>query len=114
MSKNVQPNLFIVGAPKCGTTAWVEYLSSHKDIFFAYPKEPHYFCDDFPTFRWARTDEEYAHFFKNMNNEKIVAEASVRYLYSKNAAKNIYAANPNAKILIFIREHSKFIHSYHN
>jgi len=29
-----RPNLFIVGAPKCGTTAWVEYLRTHPDIFF--------------------------------------------------------------------------------
>ena len=47
------PNLFIVGAPKCGTTAWVEYLRTHPErldseahiltfaaLSSAYPCEP--------------------------------------------------------------------------
>jgi hypothetical protein len=35
-----KPNFFIVGAPKCGTTALSEYLRSHPDVFFSSPKEP--------------------------------------------------------------------------
>jgi hypothetical protein len=35
-----KPNLFIVGAPKCGTTEWVHYLKSHLDICFPDRKEP--------------------------------------------------------------------------
>ena len=48
-----RPNLFIVGAPKCGTTAWVEYLRTHPDIFFPEIKEPHYFATDLPGMRWT-------------------------------------------------------------
>ena len=43
----MQPNFFIIGAPKCGTTALSRYLSQHPNIFMSDPKEPHYFCDDF-------------------------------------------------------------------
>ena len=40
------PNFFIVGAPKCGTTAMNDYLNRHPDIFMA-TKELHYFGSDF-------------------------------------------------------------------
>ena len=29
-----KPNLFIVGAPKCGTTFLYHYLKKHPDIYF--------------------------------------------------------------------------------
>ena len=34
---------FIVGAPRCGTTAMSEYLRGHPEVCFSTPKEPHYF-----------------------------------------------------------------------
>ena len=37
-----KPDFFIVGAPKCGTTALYEYLYPHPNIFLATIKEPHY------------------------------------------------------------------------
>ncbi|MEA3447202.1 MAG: sulfotransferase [Bacteroidota bacterium] len=48
VAKHVKtPNFFIIGAPKCGTTALSEYLRKHPDIHFSYPKEPDYFNTDF-------------------------------------------------------------------
>ena len=43
-----KPNLFIVGAMKCGKTAWYEYLRTHRDIFMSVPKEPSFFDFDVP------------------------------------------------------------------
>ncbi len=47
------PNLFIVGAPKCGTTSLYEYLRQHPQIFFPFStdgysriKEPNHFCPE--------------------------------------------------------------------
>ena len=37
-----KPNLFIVGAPKCGTTFLYHYLKQHPEIFFPDFKEPHF------------------------------------------------------------------------
>ena len=45
------PDFFIVGAPKCGTTAISEYLRTHPRIFMCKPKEPHYFALDIPGYR---------------------------------------------------------------
>lgn len=106
--------MFIVGAPKCGTTAWVNYLSSHPDIEFSSKKEPHFFCEDFINFRWARSLEEYQSYFSHVSpRTKIIGEASVMYLYSESAAINIRKYNPDAKIIIILRNYVDFLKSYH-
>lgn len=48
MTKTVrEPNFFIVGAAKSGTTSLVHYLSQHPDVYFSLWKEPHYFVSEF-------------------------------------------------------------------
>ncbi len=110
----MRPNFFIIGAPKCGTTAWVQYLSTHPEIAFSIHKEPHYFSSDFPNFRWASNEEEYLANFKHVCEETRIGEASVQYLFSEVAAKKIYEFCPQAKIIIFLRNHVTFLRSYHN
>lgn len=110
----MQPNLFIVGAPKCGTTAWVEYLRSHPDIFFSRVKEPHHFARDFGKWCFIRDRDAYLALFEDAGDAKIVGEGSVRYLYSRVAAQEIHKFNPDAKILIFLRSQEDFLPSLHN
>ena len=38
-----EPNFFIVGAPKAGTTSLYHYLAQHPDIYMSPLKEPTYF-----------------------------------------------------------------------
>lgn len=112
-----KPNLFIVGAPKCGTTAWVEYLKSHPDIFFPIIKEPHFFSSDIPKpngFNNFPTEERYLALFAGSGSARIIGEGSVRYLESREAAKNIRRFNPDAKIIIFVREQQDYLPSLHN
>ena len=59
-----RPNFFIVGAPKCGTTALSEYLREHPNAFLCQPKEPHYFATDFPTHRYVTKEEAYLKLFR--------------------------------------------------
>lgn len=113
MSTNPRPNLFIIGAPKCGTTAWTEYLGGRDDVFFSNPKEPHHFNTDMPGFRWYKTEQEYLELFSAAEGAKIRGEGSIMYLYSREAAANIRRFNPDAKILIFVRSHGSFVASYH-
>ena len=40
------PNLFLVGGPKCGTTAFVYLLKQHSEIKWASHKEIDYFAKD--------------------------------------------------------------------
>lgn len=125
------PNFFIVGAAKSGSTALQEMLNRHPNIYMSPIKEPHYFSDDiinndFITLNknlkkqriefdsegniisrhqlYINNEDDYLTLFKaSCENHKILGEASVSYLYSKVAAKNIYKFNPNSKIIIIIR-----------
>lgn len=108
------PNLFIAGAPKCGTTAWVHYLSSHPEITFCRAKEPHFFSSDIQGTNVAENLDEYLGLFDVTSDHSVVAEASVMYIYSRDAPKQIHELNSDAKILIFLRNHLDFLMSYHN
>lgn len=110
----MKPNFFIVGAPKCGTTAWVEYLRSHPDIFISAEKEPHHFSRDFPKWNFVPRLEDYLALFQDSGDARAVGEGSVRYLYSKAAAREIHAFNPDARILIFLRDQQDFLPSLHH
>jgi hypothetical protein len=81
--------------------------------FFSPQKEPHYFCTDFPNYRWAKTEGDYLAFFKGAGDARVISEASVRYLYSREAARQINAFNNQAKILILLRKQGSFLPSYH-
>src|SRR3546814_14677218 len=41
--RRATPNLFLVGAAKCGTTAMASYLGQHPEIFFSDPKQQLFF-----------------------------------------------------------------------
>lgn len=111
---SVKPNLFIVGAPKCGTTAWVQYLSSHPDIFFPAIKEPHHFCPDLPGFLWTKDRADYLALFSGSGSASVVGEASVRYVFSKVAAGAIAEFNSDSRIIILVRDQEDYLPSLHN
>lgn len=110
----MRPNFFIVGAPKCGTTAWVAYLGSHPDIYFPPRKEPSYFCPDLLPIQRVQTMHDYLDLFRDSGDAKIVGEASVTYLRSEVAPGQIHAFDPDAKILILLRGQEDFLPSLHN
>ncbi len=113
-SKNMRrPNTFIVGAPKCGTTALFHYLQDHPDVFGSRVKEPHYFCTDFAGLRRFPTEEEYLALFAAANDQPIVVEATSRYLHSREAIKNIEAFQPAAKYIVMLRNPIELVGSYH-
>src|SRR5215210_787298 len=108
------PNLFIVGAPKCGTTAWVEYLRTHPDIFFPRFKDQCYFALDLPNFQLTRTEADYAALFAESGDAKVIGEASAMYFFSEAAAEAIRQHDPASKILIFLRDQEEYLPSLHN
>lgn len=116
--KEKKPNTFIVGAPKCGTTAMAVYLSEHPDIFVSPKKEPHYFIrEDFTPWHqpWTRMDhKDYVRLFKQANHQSILLEASVWYLYGKNSIKLIREFNPNAQIIVMLRRPDEMLPSMHS
>lgn len=112
-----EPNLFIVGGAKCGTTSMASYFSQHPEIFFSTgwrKKEPYYFCSDFSSHKWRVSDRaEYLSIFANASMEKHVGEASPWYLYSRKAAHEIKRYAPSAKTIIMLRNPVDMMYSLH-
>ncbi len=112
--KEVRPNLFMVGAAKCGTSAWYVYLRTHPDICFSPVKEPMHFSTDHSPHGRIADRNEYMSLFKKCGAAKVIGEASTPYLFSEVAANNIRCFNPDAKIIIFVRNQEDFLASRHN
>lgn len=108
-----KPSFFIVGAPKCGTTAMNAYLKEHPEIFVPEKKEFHYFGSDL-SFKNDWTEEAYRSCFEQWEEELVGGESSVWYLHSKMAAKEIYEFNPNAKIIIMLRNPTEMVYAQHS
>jgi hypothetical protein len=127
------PDFFIVGAPRCGTTFLTSVLIRHPAVFMCPIKEPHFFAfpditiEDFrPALRKRIEQFDLIHYLKQ-NNRKAVhrhyvtnrdhylqlfdkalpgqlcGEASPSYLWAEGAAHRIRKENPQAKIIILLR-----------
>ncbi|EGV18530.1 sulfotransferase family protein [Thiocapsa marina] len=108
-------DFFIVGAPKCGTTAMYSYLRSHPSVFFPERKEPHYFGTDLDFHGQPRiTQEDYLDLFTGARPDQKLGDASVFYLMSENAAEEIRDYNPNARIVVMLRNPVDVMHSFHS
>jgi len=109
-----KPDFFLVGAPKCGTTAMYRFLSQHPDIFVPPAKEVHFFGTDLYSPHYSRDLQKYLTLFASAKNEKRVGEGSVWYLYSKLASQEIKEFSPSAGILIMLRNPVDMIYSLHS
>jgi hypothetical protein len=113
------PNFFIIGAPKCGTTAMFDYLSAHPDVFMSRRKEPTYFARDLDEgthadSRYFRRDlPEYLGQFADWSGQPRIGEGSVWYLYSQVAAREIKAFAPDARIVVMLRNPVEMAYSLH-
>ncbi|ACY18990.1 sulfotransferase domain-containing protein [Haliangium ochraceum] len=114
MSRDVQPNFFLVGAPRCGTTSMYLYLKQHPAIYLAVIKEPLYYCRDLSAPSFAVTERaDYQRLFSDVGTEIIVGEGSVWYLLSKVAARAIAADAPEARALVMLRRPVDMMASLH-
>ena len=112
-----RPDFFILGAPKCGTTALSEYLRRHERVFVSQPKEPHYFCSDFDYYYAPghRSEQHYLRLFAEAGEQHLaVGEASVWYLYSATAAREIMAFDPAARMIVMVRDPVELVPSLHS
>ncbi len=112
-----RPDFFIIGAPRCGTTALSAYLSEHPNICFSRPKESQFFATDMPAIRYVSTLDEYLRkcfgHCRDCTTEMMLGEGSVWYLYSSVAVENILQFNPTAKIVIMLRNPIDMLPSLH-
>lgn len=110
------PSFFLIGAPKCGTTALASYLADHPAILFSEPKEPKYFNTDFSNrHRVARTPADYESCFEHGTggDYAAVGEGTVWYLYSREAVPNILRFDRGARFIVMIRSPTELVRSLH-
>jgi Sulfotransferase domain len=108
------PDFFIVGAPKCGTTALYSYLRQHPDVFMPNLKEVQFFCSDLAVPSMVANEQAYLSLFSDAKNEKRVGEASVWYLYSTRAAQAMHFFNPESSIIIMLRDPVEMLYALHS
>jgi hypothetical protein len=141
-SSSNQPNFFIVGAAKAGTTSLYHYLAQHPDVYMSPIKEPNFFATDIDheairpqvkdRIRLLNIDEflkgsmskgihrafiskpsDYFALFRFADGKKAIGEASASYLFSQTAAQEIYKYNPEAKIIILLRNPVQRMYSHY-
>jgi sulfotransferase family protein len=108
-----RPDFFIVGAPRCGTTAMYEYLRRHPQVFMPEHKEPMYFGADLTQLHSRLTEPDYVGLFKHARGGQRVGEASTWYLYSQAAAREIHEFAPDGQIIIMLRNPVDVMYSLH-
>lgn len=108
------PNFFIVGAPKCGTTALSVYLGAHPDVFMCVPKEPAYFALDLPAIRAVKHWNEYEALFRDADETRLaIGEGSTIYMQSEVAVAEIHKRLPSARLLVMLRNPLDLVVSLH-
>ena len=109
MAKKIkEPNFFIVGAAKSGTSSLANYIRQHPDVFMPSVKEPFFFVPDIGFDDY----DEYISLFRKAGNAKAIGEASTGYLFHRHAASAIYERFPHAKNIIILRNPVEMAFSY--
>lgn len=97
----MKSNLFIIGAPKCGTTSLASSLSKSIDCFVPNIKEP-----DF----WGQNEinnisiSKYQKIYPKGIEKKYLVDASASYFSNPKAISQIYRYNSKALIIIMLRD----------
>ena len=111
-----QVSFFIIGAPKCGTSALAHYLAEHPNVVFSDPKESYFFSPELNLTgrKVEATLHDYHKLYKSDSETKVFGEGSVGYFLSENAVSNILKYNPDARFIVMLREPASMLYSWHN
>jgi len=109
----VNPNLFVAGVPKAGTTSLFRYLALHPDVHPSNPKEPGYFHP----FKIKEMDsglEAYQKCFSGHSGQRYAMEATPGYFYGgKKSADAINNFSPESKIIFVLRNPVERLFSFY-
>jgi hypothetical protein len=109
------PDFFVVGAPRCGTTAICRYLARNPQICFSRPKEPHYFSrlDHDPSTDELKRNYLERNFSHYEPTHRTVGEGSVSYLYLPGVIERVNQLNPDARFVVLVRNPLSMLPSWH-
>jgi hypothetical protein len=114
-------DFFIIGAAKAGTTALHEYLSRHTDICMSKIKEPNFFSHEelgdhnlYYRDEIVKSPARYEELFHHRQAGQIAGEASVSYMGYTTVAAKLACYNPQAKIIVCLRDPVSRALSHHS
>lgn len=142
MSSTDRINFFVIGAAKGGTTTVFERLNKRDDVYLSPLKEPNYYSSDIDITKFSnefkantrldletyftqqplavrqigfvRDPKKYEKLFTPAPfHARLIGECSTSYLWSENAAEEIFHAHPSSKILIMLRHPIKRLYSHY-
>jgi len=132
MKSNWKPNLFVAGFAKSGSSALCDYLSQHPEVYIFDTKEPGSLFPEEVSPLWAlngKNNDQYLKWKKLLNvpfedykkafiqnaNKKIKIDGTQGYITGgKEIAKRINKFNPQAIIILIIRNHESRLISAFN
>lgn len=97
------PNLFLVGAPKCGTSAMTTYLASHPHVTAPARKDLHPYGRDL-AFTHPRPDRAALERHYAGATTPWLLDSSIWHLMSTTAASELRAEVPDARVLVLLRD----------
>ncbi len=111
-------NVYLIGAPKCGTTSLARWLAKHRDVYLSTPKEPFFWAADYPRMRAhygfdSRSAYEALYESQSALSATLRVDGSTTYLYSNCAVPDIASAVPDSRFVVTIRNPVDLLISYH-
>ncbi len=110
------PNLFVIGAPKAGTTSLVTYLSTHPNVLISSPKEPNYWTKELPNEgEEERTLSGYTRLYAHATaRHSVCIDGSTSYCWSRTALPEIIRELPASRFVFMIRNPVSLAPSLHS
>ena len=117
------PNVFLVGAPKTGTTSLFTWLAGHPAVGAPAVKEPMYYCDlrepfsgpdaDYLAEMVVRDAAAYRALYREVAGRPLRLDASTDYLSWPGTAARIAADVPDARVVAILRQPAERAWSEH-
>ncbi|MBA3369645.1 MAG: sulfotransferase domain-containing protein [Geodermatophilaceae bacterium] len=111
-------NVYLVGAPKCGTTSLSRWLADHRSVYLSVPKESYYWAADYPRMRAhygfdSRAAYEALYAGPQAQAARLRVDGSTTYLYSETAVPDITSAVTQPRFVVALRNPVDLLISWH-
>jgi hypothetical protein len=122
-----RPDVYVVGAPRCGTTSLYDYLSQHPEVFVPAKKELHYYTrhplservggpgDRAIASTIVTSENSYLRHYRPASRYLRRADVSPSYLFNHHVSSAIRRDVPGAYIVAILRDpveraYSQYLH----
>jgi len=111
-SKELIPNVLLIGVQKAGTTSLFDWISQHPQVL------SNSAVKDFPFFWYDKNYEQgigvLARYFPVKHNETVVLAGNVNDIFFKQSAERIKLLNPDMRLIVCLRNPVERAYSAYN